>query len=162
MKIFNNRYKGKNYKSLTRLAAVQAIYRNSFENLSFEKIFEEFSSGDLFQTIDDKFVDKVDWTFFENLLKGEDLNKEKIEDLIRKTLHQRSLNKMELVLAAIIKVGVCELLIFPDIPARVIIDEYVKITVAFFDGDQSSLTNGVLDKLARELRGDEFKNFGTA
>tara|TARA_Y100000590_G_scaffold144688_1_gene166321 strand:- start:161 stop:649 length:489 start_codon:yes stop_codon:yes gene_type:complete len=162
MKIFKNRYKGKNYKSLTRLAVVQAVYRKNFGHVSFEKIVEEFTFGDLFQAIDEKFVDMIDWVFFENLLKGEDLNKEKIKDLIRKTLHERSLKKMELVLSSIIRVAVCELLIFSNVPARVIIDEYVKITTAFFDGDQSSLTNGVLDKLARELRGDEFKNFGTA
>ena len=43
-----------------------------------------------------------------------------------------------------------------DIPARVIITEYVDVANAFFDGAQPGLVNGVLDTLARRLRPDEF------
>ena len=42
-------------------------------------------------------------------------------------------------------------------PARVIIDEYVGLAHAFFDGEQPNLANGILDNLAKKLRPEEFK-----
>jgi len=40
-----------------------------------------------------------------------------------------------------------------DIPPRVTISEYVAIAYAFFDGREPGLANGVLNHLARTLRG---------
>jgi N utilization substance protein B len=45
----------------------------------------------------------------------------------------------------------------PDVPGRVVITEYVDVAKAFFDGDEPRIVNGVLDRLARELRAGEFE-----
>jgi N utilization substance protein B len=44
----------------------------------------------------------------------------------------------------------------PDVPARVIINEYIELAHAFFAGDEPKVVNGVLDKLARRYRPQEF------
>ena len=44
----------------------------------------------------------------------------------------------------------------PDVPARVVLDEYIRVTDAFFGGDEVKFANGVLNTLARRLRPDEF------
>ena len=41
-------------------------------------------------------------------------------------------------------------------PAKVVIDEYVDITHAFFPGDEPSFVNAALDKLAHGKRAAEF------
>ena len=46
-----------------------------------------------------------------------------------------------------------ELLHRSDIPPRVTMSEYVAIAYAFFDGKEPGLANGVLDRIARTLRG---------
>ncbi len=43
-----------------------------------------------------------------------------------------------------------------DVPAKVVIDEYVEIAHAFFDGDEPAFVNAVLDRLARPKRAAEF------
>ncbi len=43
-----------------------------------------------------------------------------------------------------------------DVPAKVVIDEYVAVTRDFFGGDEPSFVNGVLDTLARRKRASEF------
>lgn len=43
-----------------------------------------------------------------------------------------------------------------DIPARVIISEYVDVAHAFVEGDETGMVNAVLDQIARQFRADEF------
>jgi N utilization substance protein B len=43
------------------------------------------------------------------------------------------------------------------VPARVVINEYVDVAHAFFDGGEPAFINGVLDHLARELRRPEIE-----
>jgi N utilization substance protein B len=44
-----------------------------------------------------------------------------------------------------------------DIPFRVVIDEYVEIANAFFDGEEPRFINAALDAVARETRAAEIK-----
>ena len=53
-----------------------------------------------------------------------------------------------------------ELMELPDVPARVVINEYIKVANAFFEGDEPKVVNGVLDKLARKLRAGELPERG--
>jgi N utilization substance protein B len=39
----------------------------------------------------------------------------------------------------------------------VVINEYMDIAHGFFDGEEPRFANGVLDALARQMRGDEFQ-----
>lgn len=41
-------------------------------------------------------------------------------------------------------------------PAKVVINEYIDIAKAFFTDDEPRVVNGVLDKLARQHRPNEF------
>jgi transcription antitermination protein NusB len=44
-----------------------------------------------------------------------------------------------------------------DVPARVVVTEYVDVAGAFVDRDETGMANAVLDQLARDMRIDEFK-----
>ncbi len=46
----------------------------------------------------------------------------------------------------------------PDVPARVIISEYLDIAHAFFAGKEPGLVNGVLDRLARSIRSEGLRD----
>lgn len=45
----------------------------------------------------------------------------------------------------------------PDVPARVVINEYINVAKAFFETEEPRVVNGVLDRLARRLRGAELE-----
>ena len=66
------------------------------------------------------------------------------------------LKRIETVLRAILRAGVYELDKKPDVPARVVVAEYVDVAHAFVDRDETGMVNAVLDQLARQLRGHEF------
>jgi N utilization substance protein B len=51
---------------------------------------------------------------------------------------------------------VFELIERTDVPARVVISEYVEVAKAFFNEDEPRVVNGVLDKIARRTREAEF------
>ena len=70
--------------------------------------------------------------------------------------------RLEPLLRAIMKAGIFELQARSDIPAKVVISEYVHLTDAFFDSREPGLVNAVLDRIARVLREDEVSKKDTA
>ena len=58
---------------------------------------------------------------------------------------------------AVLRAGAYELDHRSDIPARVVVTEYVEVANAFVDRDETGMVNAVLDQLARQLRAGEFK-----
>ena len=63
-----------------------------------------------------------------------------------------------MVIRAILRVAVFELAGGIDVPARVVITEYVEIAHAFFAGKEPGLINGVLDRLGKQLRPAEWES----
>ena len=43
-----------------------------------------------------------------------------------------------------------------DVPARVVVSEYVDVAAAFVERDETGMVNAVLDQLARQMRAGEF------
>ena len=63
--------------------------------------------------------------------------------------------RFEVLLRTILRAGTYELLERVEIPPRVIINEYLEVTHAFYAENEASLVNGILDKLAQKLRAAE-------
>ena len=57
---------------------------------------------------------------------------------------------------AILRAGVYELVARREVPAKVVIDEYLDITHAFFEGEEPGFVNGLLDRVAHRKRATEF------
>ena len=56
---------------------------------------------------------------------------------------------------AILRAGAYELRSRKDVPARVVIKEYVDVAGAFFGPTEFGMINAVLDRIAREERAQE-------
>ena len=155
MKKKNYNNKSKPDRSLSRLVAVQLVYKKNFDDISFVKAINEFRNTDNHLLYDSQRQD-MDLVFFENLIDNLDNSFDYIEKLISDSLENNTIERVELILAAIFRLATCELLNFNEIPARVIINEYVNLTHAFFDDQQPTLANGVIDNLAKKIRENEF------
>ena len=59
-----------------------------------------------------------------------------------------NLRRVEAVLRAILRAGAFELMFRKDVPARVVITEYVDVAHGFYGEDEPGLVNAVLDALA--------------
>ena len=66
------------------------------------------------------------------------------------------LKRIEAVLRAVLRAGAYELACRADVPARVVMSEYVDVAGAFVDDEETGMVNAVLDQLAHQYRADEF------
>jgi N utilization substance protein B len=66
------------------------------------------------------------------------------------------LKRIETVLRAVMRAGAYELAYRDDVPARVVVSEYVDVANAFVEPSETGMVNAVLDQLARDLRAGEF------
>lgn len=146
-----------NQRSLARLGAVQAIYQMDAGGTSLPAVIAEFETHRLGNEIEGEQLRPADRPFFRALVGGVVQAQRRIDPVIHAALPETwPLTRIDLTLRAVMRCGVFELLSRPDIPARVIINEYVDIANAFFTADEPGLVNGLLDRIARDARPDEF------
>ena len=72
-------------------------------------------------------------------------------------LLDRPVAELDPVELAILRIGICELVYHPEVPFRVVINEAVELAKVFGAEQSHRYINGVMDKLARQLRGAELK-----
>jgi N utilization substance protein B len=149
---------GSGERSAARLAAVQALYQMSISGVSANTVIGEFVEHRFGREIDGLVYEGADRGFFEDLVRGVTVREAEITSQIQAVLENRDLDRLEKILAAVLRAGAYELLTRIDVPGRVVISEYVDVAHAFFDGPQPGFVNGVLDKLARHVRSGEMSD----
>ena len=106
------------------------------------------------QIREEKGMGRYDSAFFSTLLLGALTQHAELETAL--TLHlDRTLNELSPVEFSVLLLGAYELLHHPEIPLRVIINEAVELTKTFGGSDGHKYVNGVLDKLATQVRAGE-------
>lgn len=135
---------------MARLASVQAFYQMMQQEQSSEVVISEFIS---LRFNGEDYVIQPDPVLFRKLVSSADNRKSEIFDLIRASLNREGqYERLEYVLKAILCIASAELLDHPtNVPAPVIITEYVDITHSFYAGKETSFVNSYLDRLARNL-----------
>ena len=137
-------------RGLTRLYAVQSLYRSQFDNETLEKIVRESENGAAILLDEDISVEEIDLEFFKNLMRRLQENISEIDRLIVERMSQNwSFERLDKVMQSILRLGVCEILFFDDIPDSVIFNEYVEISKAFFEKNEVSFANGILNSISK-------------
>jgi transcription antitermination protein NusB len=144
-------------RSVARMSAVQALYEMDITQKGVHEVLEEFRSFWIGREIDDDLeMKEAETKFFGQIVEGVIKDQVLIDRTIDQALSKGwPLVRIELVLRAIMRAGVFELLLRKDIPPRVSISEYVDVTRAFYGEDEPGMVNAVLDHIARENRLDE-------
>lgn len=139
-----------------RLAAVQALYQMEQTNEDAEAVIEEFVEHRLGR---EKEISpgEPDPEFFSDLLRGVPKHQVEIDRSVARSLSADwKLERIDSILRAILRAATYELIDRKDVPAKVVIDEYVGLSHAFFGGEESNFVNAVLDRLAHRKRAPEF------
>ncbi|MGE5539830.1 MAG: transcription antitermination factor NusB [Gemmatimonas sp.] len=149
-------------RSVARLAAVQGLYQVTLSAAGIEDVIRQFLSGRPdWMASDQPGIAKMDQALFCEIVRGVATDRDRIDAMIEASLSKgRSVERLEVLLRLILECGAWELASRADVPAKVIVSEYLGIADAFFEGDQPSLVNAVLDKLARNLRDVEMSARG--
>ena len=72
----------------------------------------------------------------------------KIDELIVTSSKNWRIERMSRVDRNILRLGTCELVAFPDVPVKVVINEAVELAKCFGTAESSAFVNGVLDRIA--------------
>lgn len=145
-------------KSAARLGAVQALYQMDLAQTPLNDILAEFESHWLGQEVEGVEFPEADVRLFRAVVEGVLNDQRRIDPMVDNALTKGwPLKRVEAVLRAVLRAGAFELASKPDVPARVVITEYVNVAGAFLDRDETGMVNAVLDTLAHDLRPDEFK-----
>ncbi len=137
-----------------RLAAVQALYQLELGGGSPAGMAVELREGRLPMGEFGPLDAEPDVGLFERLVSSTVEHQEAIDRTIAAFLAQGwKLERIDSVARAILRAGVVELWAKRDTPTAVIVDEYVEIAKAFFDGPEPGFVNGALEACAKHVRG---------
>lgn len=148
-------------RSLARLAAVQALYQVDISGTPIETVIAEFLKHRFERDVDEENYGRADTALFSDIVKGTANRGAEVDQILASVLTPDwPLERLEVTLRAILRAGTYELVARSDVPARVVISEYLDIAHAFFAGKEPGMVNGVLDRLARMLRQGDFQDGG--
>ncbi len=145
-----------NKRGAARLAAVQALYQMDIGGTGLTEIVAEYENFRLGREIDGETYLDADASWFRGIVGGVVRDQKKIDPIIHNALTADwPLSRIDSTLRATLRAAVFELQNRRDVDARVIVSEYVEVAKAFFEGDESKMVNGVLDRISRQVREGE-------
>ena len=122
------------------------------------EILAQFESHWIGQEVEGNQYLPAEAAFFRAVVEGVVREQRSLDPLIDAALEATwPLRRIEAILRAVLRAGAFELGHRSDVPARVVVAEYVDVANAFVDRDETGMANAVLDHLARKLRAAEFE-----
>ncbi len=141
-----------NQRGAARLAAVQALYQMDIGRQTLEDTLLQFSAYLLGQEVEGDQYLPADADFFRQIVSGVIKSQLEIDPAVDGALvDDWPVERIDATLRAILRAGAFELLRRKDIPAGVVISEYVDVARAFFPDDTPGMVNAVLDNIARSV-----------
>ena len=148
-------------RSAARLAAVQALYQMDIAATGLNEILAEFEGHWIGREVEGEQYLPAEAAFFRDVVGGVVRQQRELDPLIDDALAKSwPLKRIEAILRAVLRAGAYELDQRRDVPARVVVSEYVDIAHAFVERDETGMVNAVLDHIARSRRAAEFEQAG--
>ncbi|MAV87328.1 MAG: transcription antitermination factor NusB [Rhodospirillaceae bacterium] len=143
--------------TMARLTAVQSLYEIDMTSTSIKNILQDFSEQ---RWDNNKILDKLilqkyrlakpNKTKFTAIITGVMKNQGNIKNILENAVSENIyLDKLDRLLKSILQCGTYEICFDSSTPNKVVINEYINITLAFYERNESSLVNGVLDRIAK-------------
>jgi N utilization substance protein B len=135
-------------RSQARRHAVQAIYQWQMTGQDVAEIVNQF--------LDEQQPADFDVTYFQDLLRGVPAHLEELDELLKPAL-DRAIESVDPVERAVLRLGAYELCHKSEIPYRVVINEAVELAKVFGAEQGHKYVNGVLDRVAKQVRAVEIE-----
>lgn len=145
----------------SRVAAIQALFQSEVNNEPAEAVIDQFVRhriGPDAGGYEEGRVPLADVPLFAHVVRGVARQAESLDEILAGHLAKDwTVARLDPVLRALLRAAAFELSSDNQPPARVVINEYMDIAHGFFGGEEPRFANGVLDAMARSLRGTEFQ-----
>lgn len=126
-----------------REKALQVLYAFEMNNDELQKHINE-----IFHDVNDE----SDREFGSKLIFRVVANRAKFDSLIEDKTSNWEMDRIALIDKILLRMGICELMFFDDIPPKVTINEVIEISKKFSTEGSSKFLNGVLDSILVELK----------
>ncbi len=137
-----------------RLAAVQALYQMEQTGQSARSVIADFMEDRLGLNDEGEPVEEADPDLFKSIVDGVVEKQEAVDAAIMKRLAEGwKIERLDATSRAILRGAVFELITDIGLPSQIILDEYVSLAHAFFEGAEPKFINGLLDAVSRDVRG---------
>ncbi|SFS06966.1 NusB antitermination factor [Dyella sp. OK004] len=135
-------------RSRARRRALQALYAWQLSGSHMNAVIDQFRH--------EQDMEVADLEYFEDLLHGVEKHIDELDDSLKPYV-DREVGQIDPIERAALRLAAYELKYRPDVPYRVVINEAIEVTKRFGADHGHSYVNGVLDKLAAQLRAAEKK-----
>lgn len=128
-------------RRIVREKVLQALYAYEMndENLS---VLIKGILGDIPEINDKKFG--------EDLINRVIIHKKELDEKIRQRISNWEIGRVALIDKLLLRMAICELLYFPEIPPKVSINEAIEIAKVFSTAGSGKFINGILDAILSE------------
>jgi N utilization substance protein B len=141
-------------RTVSRLAAVQALYQMELAGEGVDTVISEFSNHRFDGDIDVDTLAEADEDYFAAIVRGVVEGQAAIDAAVKARLASNwRMERLDSTLRALLRCGTWELKESHDVPKEIVIDEYVELAKAFFDESEAKFVNAALDGVARDVRG---------
>ncbi len=127
-----------------RRFALQVLFANEFLKEDIQEVSERIAD-----TLGNDVI-----TFSNDIIEKTHEHQCNLDTIITSGLVDRNLDRVPLLEKVLIRMALCELLYFPDIPIEVTLNEAVDLSKEFTSIKSSRFINGILDTLVKMLEKD--------
>ena len=105
--------------------------------------------------------DASDREFANELISKVIMHCNELDKKIKERVANWEMNRIALIDKILLRIGICELIYFPDIPPKVSINESIEIAKEYSTARSGKFINGILDAILSELKeGGKLKKTG--
>ena len=130
-------------RRVLRESALQVLYAFEMQNDNLSRLIEE-SLHDVEDGADKEFCIK--------LIKKVISIREELDENIKERVNNWEMKRIALMDKLLLRIGITELLYFPDIPPKVSINEVIEIAKNYSTSNSGKFINGILDAILNELK----------
>lgn len=129
-------------RRLARRTALQILFTNDFLRENIKDVTSKVS-----ESLEERVI-----PFTMDLVVKTAEHEEELNDLIKKHLRNWDYQRVAVLDRVLIRMALCEMIYFPDIPVEVTINEALEISKDFSNLKSRKFVNGILDSIYKELK----------
>ena len=130
-------------RRIVREKVLQILYAYTMNKESLEALTD---------TVLADVIEKADKDFANELVNKVLIYNDDLDKQIKQRVNNWELNRIALIDKLLLRMGICELMYFPDIPPKVSINEAIEIAKIYSTAGSGKFINGILDAILSELK----------
>ena len=133
-------------RRLLRIKVLQVLYAYEIAKDPIEKVKKDLLTG---------IQDSEKYNFASDLINAVLKNARKLDEIITTKIEHWEFERIAIIDKLVLRIGLAELIYFPEIPPKVTINEAIEIAKDFSTLQSGKFVNGILDGILNDMKKDE-------